>query len=88
VCCVRVHQPMIPEDVVIPSPAVLGLSGWGYADLHAGVNFRFTEFSEVRLKTNSQKFWAPHRHTKDRGPCTTGPRPGKGRLALREAAPM
>jgi hypothetical protein len=25
----------------------LALSGWGYADFHAGVNFRFTEFSEV-----------------------------------------
>jgi hypothetical protein len=33
-------------------------------------------------------FWAPHRHTKDRGPYTKGPRPGKGRLAVREAAPM
>jgi hypothetical protein len=24
--------------------------GWGYADLHAGVNFRFIEFCEVRLQ--------------------------------------
>jgi hypothetical protein len=23
--------------------------GWGYADLHAGVNFRFIEFCEVEL---------------------------------------
>jgi hypothetical protein len=27
----------------------LSLSGWGYADIHAGVNFRFTAFSEVRI---------------------------------------
>ena len=26
----------------------LALSGWGYADFHAVVNFAFTEFSEVR----------------------------------------
>ena len=26
----------------------LALSGWGYADFHAGVNFAITEFSEVR----------------------------------------
>jgi hypothetical protein len=32
------------DDTGIPSPAVLALSGWGYADFHAGVNFRFTEF--------------------------------------------
>jgi len=32
----------------IPSPAVLALSGWGYADFHVGVNFALTEFSEVR----------------------------------------
>ena len=51
-------------------------------------NFVLTEFYEVRLKTNSQKFWAPHRHTKDRGPVVQGLRPGKGRLALREATPM
>ena len=51
-------------------------------------NFAMTEFYEVRLKTNSQKFWVPHRHTKDRAPVVQGPRPGKGRLALREAAPM
>ena len=51
-------------------------------------NFAYTEFYEVRLKTNSQKFWAPHRHKKDRSPYTKGPRPGKGRLALRAAAPM
>jgi hypothetical protein len=28
----------------IPSPAVLALSGWGYADFHVGVNFAVTEF--------------------------------------------
>jgi hypothetical protein len=26
----------------------LALSEWGYANFHAGVNFRFTEFYEVR----------------------------------------
>ena len=26
----------------------LALSGWGYADFHAGVNFAITEFSELR----------------------------------------
>ena len=29
VSCVRVHQHIIPSDMVIPSPAVLALSGWG-----------------------------------------------------------
>jgi hypothetical protein len=32
----------------IPSLAVLALTGWGYADLHAGANFAFWAFSEVR----------------------------------------
>jgi hypothetical protein len=35
---------IIPGDMRIPSPAVLALSGWGYADFYASVNFRFTEF--------------------------------------------
>jgi hypothetical protein len=26
-------------------------SGWGYADFHAVVNLRFTEFSEVRKES-------------------------------------
>jgi hypothetical protein len=30
---------------------LLALSGWGYTDFHASVNFRFTEFSEVRADT-------------------------------------
>jgi hypothetical protein len=34
----------------VPSPAVLALSGWGYADFHAAVNFAQTEFSEVRTQ--------------------------------------
>jgi hypothetical protein len=38
---------LIPDDMGIPSLAVLALSGWGYADFHAGVNFRLTEFYEV-----------------------------------------
>jgi hypothetical protein len=29
-------------------PEVLALSGWGDTDFHGAVNFRFTEFSEVR----------------------------------------
>jgi hypothetical protein len=50
---------MIPDDMGIPSPAVLALSGRGYADLHAGVNFAYTEFSEVALKIHWEfiAFW-------------------------------
>jgi hypothetical protein len=67
--------------------AVIDPSAWKMNSKES--NFVMTEFSEVRPKTNSQKFWAPHRHTKDRGPYTTGPPPRKGRLALREeAAPL
>jgi hypothetical protein len=38
---------IIPGDMGIPLLGYRALSGWGYADIHAGVNFRFTEFSEV-----------------------------------------
>jgi hypothetical protein len=48
VSCVRVHQHIIPGDIGIPSPAVRGLSGRGYADFPVGVNFAGTEFSEGR----------------------------------------
>jgi hypothetical protein len=37
---------IIPADMGIPLPEHVALSGWGYADFHAGVNFAFTEFSE------------------------------------------
>ena len=48
--CVRVDQHIIPGGVSIPSPVVLALSGRGYTDFHASVNFAFIEFSEVRLQ--------------------------------------
>src|SRR5215217_4943680 len=42
----------------------IALSGWGYADLHAGVNFRFIEFYEVRvlgiLGSSHSSGLAPH----------------------------
>jgi hypothetical protein len=38
---------MIPDGIGISLLGRLALSGWGYADSHAGVNFRFTAFSEV-----------------------------------------
>jgi hypothetical protein len=41
---------LIPDDIGIPSPAPPGLSGWGDADFHAGVNFAFWGFSEVRIQ--------------------------------------
>ena len=44
----------------------LALSGWGYADFHAGVNFAITEFSEVRI--------APVRWTETTGEPNTPPR--------------
>jgi hypothetical protein len=39
---------MIPDDIGVVRLVHQALSGWGYADFHAGVNFRFTEFSQVR----------------------------------------
>jgi hypothetical protein len=39
---------IIPDDTGILRLEHLALSGWGYADFDVGVNFRFTEFSEVR----------------------------------------
>jgi hypothetical protein len=40
---------MIPDEMEITSPAILALSGRGYADFQVvGANFRFTAFSEVR----------------------------------------
>ena len=40
---------IIPDDMGIPSLAVLALSGWGYTDFHASANFAFWGFSEVRI---------------------------------------
>jgi hypothetical protein len=40
---------IIPDDTGILRLEHLALSGWGYADFHVGVNFRFTEFCEVRI---------------------------------------
>ena len=40
---------IIPDDISIPLLGYRALSGWGYADFHASVNFAFTEFYEVRL---------------------------------------
>src|SRR5215211_928517 len=40
---------IIPDSKSIPLLGHLALWGWGYADFHVGVNFRFTAFSEVRL---------------------------------------
>jgi hypothetical protein len=41
---------IIPDDVGILLPEPLALSGWGYTDFHASVNFAFWGFSEVRLQ--------------------------------------
>src|SRR5215203_1622752 len=41
---------IILNDMDIPLRRLLGLSGWGYADFNAGVNFALTEFSEVRYR--------------------------------------
>ena len=46
VSCVRVHQPMIPDDMGIPSPAVLAYRGG------AMLNFAITEFYEVPQSSN------------------------------------
>jgi lysine/ornithine N-monooxygenase len=35
----------------VPTAAILSLSGRGYADFHAVLDFAFTEFSEVRTKS-------------------------------------
>jgi hypothetical protein len=39
---------IIPDDMGILRQEHQALSGWGYADFHVGMNFRFTEFKEVR----------------------------------------
>ena len=46
--CVRVHQHIIPDDMGIPLPEHLALSGRAYAGFHTGVNFAITAFSQVR----------------------------------------
>jgi hypothetical protein len=48
-CEVHMQDPgdkltLIPDDMG-PSPAILALSGWGYTDFHASVNFAFWGFS-------------------------------------------
>ena len=40
---------IIPDDMSIPLLAHRGLSGWGYTDFHASVNFAFWGFCEVRI---------------------------------------
>jgi hypothetical protein len=40
---------IIPDEMRVPSSASLALSGWGYTDFHASVNFAFIEFYEVRV---------------------------------------
>jgi hypothetical protein len=59
-----------------PRPFSRILTAWkGYS---RKLNFRFTEFSEVRLKTNSQKFWAPYRDIRRTGlPWCRDPGQGK-----------
>jgi hypothetical protein len=47
---------LIPEEWDLTLFGVLGLSGRGYADLHAGVNFAFWAFSEVRSPLGSVTF--------------------------------
>jgi len=39
---------IIPDDMSIPFPGHLALSGWIDAHSHAGAKFAVTEFSEVR----------------------------------------
>jgi hypothetical protein len=39
---------IIPDDMGIPPSGAPGQSGWGYTDFHAGANFAFWGFSEVR----------------------------------------
>ena len=38
---------IIPDDMGIPLLEHLALSGWGYTDFHASMNFAFWGFSEV-----------------------------------------
>jgi hypothetical protein len=35
---------IMPDDRGVPDLEHLALSGWGYANFHAGVNFVITEF--------------------------------------------
>src|SRR5215218_2752360 len=56
---------IILNDMDIPLRRLLGLSGWGYADFNAGVNFAFTEFSEVRCFLGA----LAHIHSPQTGVC-------------------
>jgi hypothetical protein len=60
---------IIPADMGIPLPEHVALSGWGYADFHAGVNFALTEFYEVRLcgVLGKPVKGSPHRGSSVRG---------------------
>jgi hypothetical protein len=44
---------IMPDDMNIPLLGYRALSGWGYADFHASVNFAFWGFSEVGLSTSA-----------------------------------
>jgi len=65
---------IIPDDMDMPSPAVLALSGWGYTDCDASVNFAFWGFSEVGLtgvlgssaKTDAPNYGCWHHDRADR----------------------
>ena len=46
-CLPQLHAQKEKLEADLQELEHLALSGWGYADFHAGVNFRFTEFSEV-----------------------------------------
>jgi hypothetical protein len=41
---------IIPDDMGIPLLEHLAISGWGYTDFHASMNFAFWDFCEVRLQ--------------------------------------
>jgi hypothetical protein len=49
---------IIPGDMSISLLEHLALSGWGYTDFHASMNFAFWAFSEVRspFVTNVSKY--------------------------------
>jgi len=40
----NLRTPLLLRGVISSSPAVLALSGWGYAGFNAVVNFAVTEF--------------------------------------------
>jgi hypothetical protein len=57
---------IIPDNMSIPLLGYLALSGWGYTDFHASMNFAFIEFYEVRglgILGSSAK-WSPQKAAK------------------------